>query len=101
MLPVEEKQAPHAREESHAPETNFIASGFSAIVGVSLSTKLVEEKAKLRQHFPSLVVDIALNHDRHYPLNPHVIVMTLEPMHSQYHQVFSSHPVSCIPMREV
>ena len=44
-----------------------------------LSTERAEEMAQLRKHSPDTLGEIPSNHHRHQPLNPYMIVVTLEP----------------------
>ena len=63
-----------------------------------LSTKLTEEKVQFCQHSPYMIWEVASNHHRKKPLDPYVIVMTLEPIDSHSIQVYSPPKIRCIPI---
>ena len=63
-----------------------------------LTTKLAEEKAQFCQHSPYLIWEVASNHHRKKPLDPYMVVMTLEPVDSHSRQVHSTPKVRCIPI---
>ena len=56
--------------------------------------------AQLCKHSPNTIGDIASNHHRQYPLDPYVIVMTLEPVDSLGCKIHSPTQIRCITIRE-
>ena len=54
---------------------------FNHLFTYFFSIERAEEMAKLGKHSPDMLGDIASNHHRHYPLNPYMVVMTLQAGH--------------------